>query len=128
MKLLFDTHAFLWWDSEPQRLSEFALDACTDPSNEIYLSVASLWEMQIKMGLGKLHLRLSLENILQHQQSQNGLQLLPILPSHIFALSSLPTFHKDPFDRLLVSQAGCEGCSLLSSDAFVSQYPVDVLW
>ena len=128
MKILFDTHAFLWWDSEPERLSALALEACTDPSNELYLSIASLWEMQIKIGLGKLLLRLSLESILQHQQSQNSLQILPILPSHIFALASLPSLHKDPFDRLLVSQAGTEGCCLLSSDSFISQYPIDILW
>ena len=128
MKLLLDTHAFIWWDSDPVHLSATALAFCSDPSHELLLSVASLWEMQIKQQLGKLGLRLPLTEIISHQQVSNGLSLLPILPAHVFLLDSLPTFHKDPFDRVLVAQALSEGLVLVTADAALTSYPVCIIW
>lgn len=128
MKLLLDTHAFIWWDSDPAKLSATALALCSDPANDLILSVTSLWEMYIKHQLGKLSLRLPLVDIVAHQQATNGVILLSILPMHVFALDGLPTAHKDPFDRLLVAQANSEGATLVSADAIFKSYPVRMAW
>jgi PIN domain nuclease of toxin-antitoxin system len=128
MKLILDTHTFIWWDSEPNHLSATALNLCTDPSNQLLLSLASLWEMQIKYQIGKLSLRLPLAEIIAHQQATNAMILLPITSEHIFALDGLPMAHKDPFDRLLVAQAISEGAPLISADPIFASYPLQVLW
>lgn len=96
MKLLFDTHAFIWWDSEPARLSPQALALCQDRQNALLLSVVSLWEMQIKLQLGKLKLALSLKEIVESQQQTNNIAILPVTLPHVLALESLPAQHKDP--------------------------------
>ena len=128
MKLLLDTHTFLWWDNDPSRLSARALSLCSDTANELILSVTSLWEMQIKRQLGKLELRLPLAEILEHQQSTNGIVVLPITRTEVLALDRLPTPHRDPFDRLLVAHAITEGAVLVSVDPIFGSYPVQVLW
>lgn len=128
MRLLLDTHTFMWWDSAPVNLSAPALAACSDPANALVLSVASLWEMQIKAQLGKLSLRLPLTDIVSQQQTTNGISLLSITEAHVFALAGLPTPHKDPFDRLLIAQAISEGLPLVSVDPVFAAYPVQVLW
>jgi PIN domain nuclease of toxin-antitoxin system len=105
-RLLLDTHTFLWWDSAPDRLSATVLALCRDPSVILFLSLVSLWEIQ----------------------AQRGLQLLPILPAHIYALDSLPPYHKNPFDRLLIAQAMTESLPLASADGLFSPYPVSLIW
>jgi PIN domain nuclease of toxin-antitoxin system len=127
MKLLLDTHSFIWWDSDPGRLSAPALAAIRDPANEVWLSVASVWEMVIKAQLGKLTLRLPLGNIVSQQQA-NGLRILQVTLPHVLGVEGLPAIHKDPFDRVLIAQAKVEGAELVSADAVVHQYPVRVLW
>ena len=87
MKLLLDTHTFIWWDSDPKQLSETALTFCNNPQHELILSVASMWELQIKHQINKLQLRMPLFDIVAHQQIANGLTILPIMPNHIFALN-----------------------------------------
>ena len=128
MKLLLDTHTFMWWDSDPAKLSATALSLCSDPTNELLLSVTSLWEMQIKSQLGKLSLRVPLAELVGQQQATNGVIILPILPAHVFALERLPTPHKDPFDRLSVAQANSEGATLVSADAIFAAYLVHTAW
>lgn len=128
MKLLLDTHAFIWWDSDPGKLSVHALSLCQDSQNQLVLSVASLWEIQIKAHLGKLKLSTPLRDIVATQQEANGLLLLSILPNHTYALESLPPHHKDPFDRMIVAQARSEGLRLVSHDETVRKYSVDVEW
>lgn len=86
MKLLLDTHAFLWWDSEPARLSATALSACQDPSNTLILSTVSVWEMQVKSQLGKLTLNLPLPDIIKGQQETNRIIILPMALEHVLAL------------------------------------------
>ena len=127
MKLLLDTHTFIWWDSDPAQLSPPALAAVRDPANEAWLSVASVWEMVIKAELGKLTLRLPLADIVQQQQA-NGLRILPVTLPHALAVEGLPAIHKDPFDRVLIAQANVEGAELVSGDQTVRQYPVRILW
>ena len=128
MKLLLDTHTFIWWDTEPAKLSAAALALCCDPVNQLVLSVASLWEIQIKRQLGKLELRLPLSEIVAHQQETNGVAILPIVQAHVQALDDLPLVHRDPFDRLLVAQAIAEGAALVSGDSVLESYPVQVRW
>jgi PIN domain nuclease of toxin-antitoxin system len=128
MKLLLDTQAFIWWDNEPEKLSQSARAQCEDVNNALMLSIASLWEMQIKLQLGKLRLKKPLAVLIADQQRQCGLQLLSVELSHVLELENLPAVHKDPFDRMLAAQARVEAMSLVSSDSIFGQYPVSVLW
>ncbi len=128
MKLLLDTHTFIWWDSEPAKLSPQALTLCQERTNSLLLSVASAWEMQIKLQLGKLKLTLPLAEIIESQQQRNNIEILPVLLPHVLALQSLPAHHKDPFDRLLIAQANVEEAILVSSDPVFVQYVVKVVW
>jgi len=128
MRLLLDTHAFIWWASEPERLSEKALAACVDTSNVLILSVASVWEMQIKLQLGKLTLSPLLSDLIENQQQANRLEVLPIELSHVLALAALPPHHKDPFDRLIIAQAIEEGAYLVSGDSVFRLYPGRLIW
>ena len=127
MKLLLDTHAFIAWDSDPDRLSPAALAALGDPAHEVWLSVISVWEMVIKSQLGKLTLRLPLGAIVRQQQA-NGLRILPVTLEHALAVEVLPPIHRDPFDRLLIAQAHQEGLTLVTHDPKFSTYPVSLLW
>ena len=127
MKLLLDTNAFIWWDSDPGQLSAAALAALRDPANEVWFSAVNVWKMAIKAQLGKLTLRLPLADIVAHQQA-NGLHVLDVTVVHVLALESLPSVHKDPFDRLLAAQANAEDAELVTSDPVFAQYPVRVLW
>ncbi len=126
MKLLLDTHAFIWWDSATQ-LSAPALAALCDPANSVWFSVVSVWEIVIKAQLGKLTLRLPLADIVAQQQA-NGLQVLSATLLQSLAVEGLPAVHKDPFDRLLAAQSIVEGAELVSADAIFRHYPVRLLW
>jgi PIN domain nuclease of toxin-antitoxin system len=128
MKLLLDTHTFIWWANEPEKLSEKAVTACQDNSNTLILSVVSVWEMQIKMQSGKLKISRPIEELIKTQQQANGLQVLPIELAHVLSLSSLTSHHKDPFDRLLIAQANVEGAILISVDPVFASYGIKVLW
>ena len=128
MKLLLDTHTFIWWDSSPQKLSPKALAFCQNPENTLLLSMASIWEIQIKLQLGKLSLNLPLPELIESQQQTNNIELLPINLIHVLTLDSLPKHHKDPFDRLLISQAIVESAVLVSGDSILANYPVKIEW
>jgi PIN domain nuclease of toxin-antitoxin system len=128
VKLLFDTHAFVWWDSTPTKLTENILALCDDPINTLWLSVASAWEMQIKLHLGKLKLRIPLAEIITHHRQTNHVEVLPITLDHVLALDKLPDHHKDPFDRLLLAQAIVEGATLISNDPLIKKYSAPVIW
>jgi PIN domain nuclease of toxin-antitoxin system len=116
MKLLLDTHVFLWMDGEPARLSAHAAQLLSDRSNSLHLSVVSLWEIQIKLQRGKLHLRLPLEQIVREQQVRNGLGVMPINIDHVYRVGHLGRLHNDPFDRMIAAVALHEGAVLLSAD------------
>lgn len=105
MKMLLDTHIFLWLLFCPEKLSQTLVDTYQDGRNEIFLSHASLWEMQIKLQLGKLEFEIDLDDLVNEQTHCEYIKLLPIHANHILALKQLPFHHKDPFDRLLISQA-----------------------
>jgi PIN domain nuclease of toxin-antitoxin system len=128
MRYLLDTHAFMWADSDPSRLSAKVATAISDPENTIFVSLVSIWEIQIKHQLGKLPLAIPLNEIIERQQNENALKLLPISLPHILSLAVLPLHHRDPFDRLLIAQARFEGLTLISHDSIMTQYAVHVLW
>lgn len=128
MNLLLDAHAFLWLDGARAKLSLAAAQACSDSANALWLSAVSLWEIQIKMQLGKLTLRGSLADILREQAKVNGLQILSLHPAHGLELSGLPLHHKDPFDRMLIAQARHEGWEIVSKDPEFKAYPVRIIW
>ncbi len=133
MKLLLDTHVFIWWAQEPERLSQQALELCRDTDNSLILSVVSIWEMQIKHQLGKADfiLKTSLREMIESQQSQNGVEVLRIEAAHVMELDNLPyyTEHRDPFDRLLIAQAKAEDIILFSVDhkMYENPYPVSLI-
>src|SRR5262249_52644524 len=114
--------------SDPKKLSLAALNLLQDPQTIRIVSVASVWELVIKMQLGKLTITAPLQDILQAQKKKNRLRVLPIRLQHVLALESLPPVHKDPFDRLLIAQACVEGATVITKDPVFGQYPVTVLW
>lgn len=128
MNILLDTHVFIWSTANPEKLSQKVRDLLTDTSNTWMLSIASIWEMQIKLQLGKLNLNSKLPDLIKNQQRVNNLQLLPIELVHIYTLNNLPSHHKDPFDRLLIAQAIVEQIPLVSIDEVFNNYPVQRLW
>jgi PIN domain nuclease of toxin-antitoxin system len=128
MRVLIDTHVFIWMDISPHRLSEKAQGAITEPQNEVILSYVSIWEMQIKVQLGKLSLNSSLAKAIQNQRKTNGIELLPIRIRHIFGLNKLPHHHGDPFDRLLIAQSKVENLVFVTDDAKIGQYIQNLLW
>ena len=128
MRLLLDTHTFIWLDDAPGLLSQQVRSALEDIDNSLLLSMVSVWEIQIKVQLGRLSIRNSPADLIQRQQESNGIELLPITLPHVLALSELPPHHGDPFDRLLISQARVEDAILVTKDENISRYHVDVLW
>jgi PIN domain nuclease of toxin-antitoxin system len=127
MRLLLDTHIFIWSDEAPERIPQDWLSELEDQHNELLLSVASVWEMQIKTQIGKMKLRLPLQDLITDYQNANGLQLLPIEFRHVLTLDQLPFHHKDPFDRLIMAQAITENLTVVSADTSFGAYPVNLL-
>ncbi len=128
MKLLLDTHTFMWWDSNPAKIPGSTLNLLKEPGNQVFLSLASLWEIQIKNQLGKLTLRDNLADIVRQQQDENGIILLPIEFSHILTLEQLPPHHRDPFDRLLIAQSQVEGSAIATRDELFQRYACQTIW
>jgi len=128
VRLLLDTHTFLWFLSADPQLSATARTLIEDGDNEVYLSVGSLWEMAIKIGLGKLSLGRPYETFIPDQLARTGIDLLTITFGHTARVLTLPSHHRDPFDRLLIAQALVEGLSIVGVDAAFDAYGVARLW
>lgn len=128
MRLLLDTHAFLWFVSADPKLSRGARRRIRSIRHDKYLSVASVWEMAIKLSLGKLQLEVSLDELIDEGAVENGIVLLDITRPHAAGVAELAFHHRDPFDRLLVSQAMREDMAIVSRDPAFDAYPVDRLW
>ncbi|MFP1817341.1 type II toxin-antitoxin system VapC family toxin [Lonsdalea quercina] len=122
MKFLLDTHVLLWAAGMPEKLSSSTAKLLGSPENELFFSVVSLWEVVIKRGLGRDDFQVD-ARLLRRGLLDNGYSELPIASEHVVSVESLPSVHKDPFDRLLVAQATVEGITLLTADALVAQYP-----
>lgn len=128
MRVLLDTHAFLWAITADPRLSAAAQRIFLGPGNTLLLSAASLWEIAIKVRIGKLPLPRPTDRHLREQLSRNAIEVLPVEASHVLRLFELPDIHRDPFDRLLVAQCRVEGLPLVSGDAQLRQHAVEILW
>lgn len=128
MRLLLDTHTFLWWISDDPQLSATAREIISEGGNELFFSAASGWEIAIKAQIGKLKLPSNLEQFIGKQLLQNAINTLPVQLSHTLHVYTLPPLHRDPFDRLLISQSQLEQLPILTADVQFQQYPVQVMW
>jgi PIN domain nuclease of toxin-antitoxin system len=128
MKVLLDTHSMLWWLGNDRRLSSMAREIITDGQNRLIWSMASSWEIAVKVGIGKLTLGRPLRQLYSDIVTDQGVELLPITHEHCTRLGTLPLNHRDPFDRMLIVQAQAEKIPILSADPKLSQYDVEVLW
>jgi PIN domain nuclease of toxin-antitoxin system len=127
MRLLLDTHVFLWYISADLQLPVAFRDAIRHPANEVYLSVASVWEAVIKYALGKLPLPEAPAEYLPRQREAHRIATLPVEEAALAHLASLPPLHRDPFDRILIAQALQHGLKLVTVDDTVRAYPVPLL-
>jgi PIN domain nuclease of toxin-antitoxin system len=128
VKVLLDSHALIWAVDDPKRLSSTVAAALLDPANQVFVSAATLWEIAIKVRIGKLKLSEPYRPWIEKATADLGASLLPIAVSHCKTEIGLPEHHRDPFDRMLAAQAIVEGYSLASSDAVLDQYGVGRLW
>lgn len=124
MKVLADTHAFLWWLSEDPKLVPAAREAMADPKSTVYVSAATIWEIAIKVRIGKLEI----EGDPVEEIGANGFLELPMTARHAWVAGVLPRHHDDPFDRMLIAQAQGESLVLISRDPVFRQYGIPLLW
>ncbi|NBD17323.1 MAG: PIN domain-containing protein [Cyanobacteria bacterium] len=127
MNVLIDTHTFLWFINDSPNLSSTAKDLL-ESDNEVCLSLASIWEIAIKVSLGKLALPTTVGEFIPEQLELNQINILPIQVSHLDTVASLPFHHRDPFDRLIIAQAICEQISVVSVDQVFDLYEIKRLW
>jgi PIN domain nuclease of toxin-antitoxin system len=128
VKLLLDTHAFLWWNEASSRLSRRACQLISDPDSRLYLSVVSAWEMMLKVGTGKLKLPSAVAVYIPARLAHYRIEALPLSLDHVLAAETLPLHHRDPFDRMLVAQAEVERLPILTHDAQIRRYGIETLW
>lgn len=121
-RFLLDTHIFIWWADEPARLSRRIRELLEAPENDLYLSIASAWEIAIKEAVGKLSLGVTI----YYAVDKAGVELLPISLNHIERTKQLPLLHRDPFDRMLVAQAIEEELQFITIDRYLGQYGVRI--
>ena len=128
MKLLLDTHALLWFIGNDPQLSVTARESIENPAQEKFVSAASLWEIAVKLSLGKLKLPRAFGEVFPQQLEINGFESLPISCAHLNQLVLLPFHHRDPFDRLLVAQALADDMTLITRDPEFVKYPAKISW
>jgi PIN domain nuclease of toxin-antitoxin system len=128
MRVLLDTCTFLWIILDDPQLSKIARQTFIDPTQEVYLSSVSTWEIALKHGQGKLPLPSPLERFVSEQRVLHGIDALSLDESATFHLHRLPRLHRDPFDRMLVCQAIEHGMVILTPDTLITQYPVKTMW
>ncbi len=128
MRILIDTHALLWLFSGDGRLSKDAKSAYLDNGNELYFSVASYWEICLKVLAKKLTLCHGWQSLLDNHLAENGIRILDISRKHIKYTIRLPLIHKDPFDRMLVAQAAIEKLTIMTKDENITRYTINTIW
>jgi PIN domain nuclease of toxin-antitoxin system len=128
LRILLDTHAFLWFILDDPQLSVQADSLISDSNNEVAISPASYWEIAIKISIGKYSLPEPYAIFMEREISLNNFLILPIEPKHTAVITTLPFYHKDPFDRLLVAQALVEDLLVISADAVLDQYGIKRIW
>ncbi len=127
MKAILDTHAFLWWLAGDARMSRHARDTIAR-SSELLLSIASIWEILIKVQSGKLNFPRPAGPYLLSKMAENRIKTLPISVDHMLALERLPRHHRDPFDRMLIAQSLEEDIPLVTADPMFERYPIRIIW
>lgn len=127
MKLLLDTHIFLWYVTADSRLPSLFTDAIRDPENDVFLSVASLWEIVVKHNLGKLPLPQSTENYIPNERRRHQIRSLALHENAVKKLLNLPDLHRDPFDRILICQALANDMTIITVDREIQHYDVACL-
>lgn len=127
MDILLDTHSFMWFVNGHPSLTEKAKEVIESTDNQRFLSVASLWEMAIKINIGKLSLS-EPYHLVKQQIINNNIELLPIEFEHTLQLVSLPLHHRDPFDRLIIAQAMSETMAVVTKDENFKHYPIEIIW
>ena len=128
MRLLLDTHTFLWCLIDDPALSQTVREGVEDGANEVLVSGASVWEISIKYGLGKLPLPDAPDRYLPAKRQAAGFDFLPIEEPEACLVHALPPHHRDPFDRILVAQANCYGLVIATNDPLIQRYPVRTIW
>jgi PIN domain nuclease of toxin-antitoxin system len=128
MRVLLDTHTFLWFFDDSPRISTLVKQLLEDASTDALISIASLWEIAIKLSVGKLTINYAFDDLIETQLSQNDIVLLNVSAHHVSGVLELPFHHRDPFDRMLVAQAMVEGTPILSADKSFDAYGVQRLW
>lgn len=128
MRLLLDTHTFIWFVTDSPRISITAKTLIEDEYNEKLLSIASIWEMAIKHSIGKLTFELPFMSFITSQMQQNSMELVNIQIEHLNVVANLPLHHRDPFDRLIIAQAMVEQMPVVGSDKAFDSYSVQRLW
>jgi PIN domain nuclease of toxin-antitoxin system len=128
VKLLLDTHAFLWWVEGAPVLGRRARAEVSNPDNEVFFSIASCWELAIKLSLENLRLTQSLDRFILDQLTRNGFVLFGVEFRHVVRVADLPFHHRDPFDRVLVAQALQDELAIVSADRVFRKYGVTVVW
>ena len=128
MRILLDTHTFLWFIQDNPRLSAHAQELIEDQNNEILLSIASIWEIAIKISIGKLRLNATFDDIFPSQLQNNNIQALPLAIEHLSIITTLPMHHRAPFDRLIIAQAIALNIPIIGVDAAFDSYPVQREW
>lgn len=128
MRLLLDTHTFIWYATDNSRLSTIARSLINNGENDIFLSTASIWEMAIKHSIGRLSFSLPFMEFIKQQLSVSNIGILEINLDQIEIVASLPLHHRDPFDRLIISQAIAEQIPILSVDSVFDNYAIARLW
>ncbi|MCE7040611.1 type II toxin-antitoxin system VapC family toxin [Dyadobacter sp. CY312] len=127
MNFLLDTHAFLWFINGDAELSKEARDIIENSENTKFISIATFWEIAIKINIGKLQLDMPFQE-LEYHASINGFRLLPITFRHTNKIINLPLHHKDPFDRIIIAQASCDNLSIIGKDPYFQDYDVNMSW
>lgn len=128
MRYLLDTHCWLWWNIEPERLNQEAHQIISESGNELFLSTASAWEISIKHAIGRLRLPVPPKQYIPDRLYANQITGLPIGLEHVLHVNELPHHHRDPFDRVLIAQAIVEQLTLVTADDTLRQYDVKLLW
>jgi PIN domain nuclease of toxin-antitoxin system len=127
MNLLLDTHSFIWFGDDNIKLSSDAKKSIENSRNNIFISIATLWEMAIKISIGKLETTLPLDKIIK-QINNNGFEILPIFPEHTLIVSKLKFHHRDPFDRIIIAQGLSEKMTIVSNELIFDKYKVKRIW
>lgn len=128
MRVLIDTHAFIWWNTEDERLSDRARRVMEDEASEIFVSVGSIWEVATKVAKGRLEIPGDLETYVDERLAANRWVPLSIDRRHVIRAAALPVIHRDPFDRILIAQAQLDDMPIVTTDAAITRYDVETIW